>query len=157
MRWCKVCGRSSTLTIKRYLAHKGLSSLWKDVLTVLNVNKLSIRLGFCLHCGFVYYRDFLSFQRMKAMYAAEARYKNIVRKEGLKKNREHARMLAFLEKNLPKASIQSILDVGSGDFQALLQIRSMHPEANEGSDYRKNKKVKRRMKKRADSLSRESG
>jgi SAM-dependent methyltransferase len=129
MNRCKVCDRSSVVTIKKYSVYRGISKLWDDVMEVVGVNSLMIRLGFCLHCGFVSYRDFFSFREMKAIYVTEARCKNKRKKGCRKENEEHSRMVAFLQKNLPKDSVRSVIDVGAGDFQALLRVRSLYPGA----------------------------
>lgn len=126
---CKACGKRSLISLKKYSVSKDLNQMWLSILQELNSGPLRIRLSMCCHCGFVGYGDFFSHEGMKKIYAAEARYKDDGRKKKKAGNQEHAKMIDFLKRQLSGAEIQSVVDVGAGDFQALEQVRSMYPRA----------------------------
>lgn len=126
---CKACGKQSLISLKKYSVSKNLNQMWTSILQEVNSGPFRIRLSMCCRCGFVGYSNFFSHEGMKKIYAAEARYKDDGRKQKKEGNQEHARMVDFLGRQLSGAEIQSVVDIGAGDFQALEKVRSMYPQA----------------------------
>lgn len=130
---CKVCGSNKLIVLKKYRVNEKCDSMWQMVMERVFEKKrtFSIRLSMCLTCGFVFYKDILDFKEIAKFYEIEYRHGE-VEKSSKKRGRkmEISKIFEFFEKNVDFGKINSVIDVGAGDFVVLEKIMKLYPSIN---------------------------
>lgn len=130
---CKLCSSEKIFIIKKYEATPDLDANWQQAFrSALKGNeKIDIRLGLCLSCGFLFYLDVLDEQELQKLYAEEHRYeKEAIATAKLGRQWELKQMSLFLKKNIQDKQIATALDIGAGDFVALRAIVALLPKTS---------------------------
>lgn len=126
---CKICGSHQLRTIKTYHITQKEIWPWDEVYAIIKDTPfpLTIRLGLCQSCGFLFYLDTLTYPKMKYYYEQEARYKR-PKEHKIKPGRlwELDSYINFIHNNLP-SGVKTALDLGAGDFVALERLQVSYP------------------------------
>lgn len=128
---CKICQSNRLIVIKNYHVSSQLNATWGKVFRDIFPSEklISIRLCICRGCGFLFYQDVFDEIEVKKLYATEGRYETAVErnlKSGRK--RELEQLFSYINRYVPFDSINSIIDVGAGDFEVLNRLMSQYPE-----------------------------
>lgn len=130
---CKLCQSKKIAVIKEYQATPDFDATWSQAFASALEGKQEVRIGLalCFSCGFLFYRDVLDDEELEALYAHEHRYSK-VEISATKSGRlwELEGMKGFVARNTKDKTIQTVMDVGAGDFVALEKIVETLPEAS---------------------------
>lgn len=120
-------------TVKEYTATSHLGGTWtqafRDVL--IHDEVVFIPLAVCLRCGFLFYKRVFDDQELGLLYKEEHRYDK-AEISATKPGRiwELDMMTHFIARNVSGKTIETVMDVGAGDFVALQRVVSLLPEAS---------------------------
>lgn len=147
---CKICQGNQLITIKKYHTTPQLNVTWGKIFQDLFPSEkfISIRLCICYQCGFLFYQDVFDEIEIKKLYATEGRYET-AGERNLKpgRKRELERLFNYIDCHIPFSNVNSIIDVGAGDFEVLNRLMARYPEkaftaidpSFNGNSYKKSK------------------